>query len=208
VTSDLAPVEWGTGWDEADLAVLALHGRGQDPEFMRATAARFGPAPVRFVAPGAPGNSWYPQPFLEPVERNQPKLDQSQRTVEQCVRQLGERGFGPERVVLLGFSQGACLLSQYALTCPAPFAGLVLLTGAHINPDPFPAACGKPLQDVPVVMRSIENDPWVPRWRIEETAVLLAERGASVDLRVDPGHEHIITDEACHAATEVLNRRA
>lgn len=208
VTSELAPVEWGVGWDEADLAVLALHGRGQDPEFMRATAARFGPAPVRFVAPEAPGNSWYPQPFLEPVERNQPKLDQSQRTVEQCVRQLGERGFGPERLVLLGFSQGACLLSQYALTRPAPFAGLVLLTGAHITPDPFPAACGKPLQDVPVVMRSIENDPWVPRWRVEETAVLLAERGASVDLRIDPGCEHIITDEACHAATEVLNRRA
>ena len=203
-----AAVEWGADWREADLAVLTLHGRGQDPEFMRATAARFGPAPVRFHAPPAPGRTWYPRPFLDPVERNQPELDRSLRTVEECVRHLAELGFGPERLVLLGFSQGACLLSQYALTSPARFAGLVLLTGGHIIPDPFPAASGHPLLNVPVVMRSIENDPWVPRWRVEETAALLAERGASVDLRIDPGHEHIITDEACHAATEVLNRRA
>lgn len=202
-----APVEWGAPWSEADLAVLTLHGRGQDPEFMRATAARFGPAPVRFCAPEAPGGTWYPQPFLDPVERNQPKLDQSLRTVEECVQQLAERGFGPERLVLLGFSQGACLVAQYALSRPQQFAGLVVLTGGHITPDPFPPPSGKPLQDVPAVVRSIENDPWVPRWRVSETAALLAERGASVDLRIDPGAEHVITDEACHAATEVLNRR-
>lgn len=212
VTSDRAapeaPVEWGARWSEADLAVLALHGRGQDPDFMRATASRFGVAPVRFCAPEAPGNTWYPQPFLDPVERNQPKLDQSLRTVEECVRGLAERGFGPERLVLLGFSQGACLVAQYALTRPRQFAGLVVLTGGHLTPEPFPPPSGAPLQGVPAVVRSIENDPWVPRWRVAETAALLAERGASVDLRVDPGHEHIITDEACHAATEVLNRRA
>ena len=212
VTSDPAApgalAEWGASPDEAELAVLALHGRGQDPDFLRATTARFGPAPVRFCAPEAPGNTWYPDRFLAPVERNQPKLDQSLRTVEECARQLADRGFGPQRLVLLGFSQGACLVAQHALTRPAPFAGLVLLTGGHITSDPFPAPSGSPLQDVPAVVRSIENDPWVPRWRVEETAALLAERGASVDLRIDPGDEHIITDEACRAATELLNQRA
>lgn len=201
------PVEWGVPWQEAELAVLTAHGRGQSPEFMRDVASRFGAAPVRFHAPEAPGNTWYPHPFLEPVERNQPELDRSLRVVEECAEHLAGLGFGPERLVLWGFSQGACLLAQYALTRPARFAGLVLFTGGHIAPDPFPPASGRPLRDVPAVVRSIEHDPWVPRFRVEETAALLAERGASVDLRIDPGDEHVITDEACAAAGELLTRR-
>lgn len=202
-----APVEWGAPWREADFVVLTVHGRGHTPEFMRDAAARFGPAPVRFYAPEAPGNTWYPLPFLEPIEGNQPDLDRSLHTLDACVEHLAEFGFPPERLVLWGFSQGACLLAQYALTRATRYAGLALFTGGHIGPDPFPAASGTPLADVPAVVRSIEDDPWVPRYRVEETAVLLAERGASVDLRIDPGSEHIITDEACAAATGLLNRR-
>jgi phospholipase/carboxylesterase len=194
-------LEWGLPADRAGLAVLAVHGRGQDPVFMRALARRLGPAPVRFFAPEAEGNTWYPLSFLEPVQRNQPALDRSLRAVETSLDRLAQAGFGGDRVVLWGFSQGACLLSHLALTAPRPLAGLVLFTGGYIGSAP---PSGATLDGVPAVLRSIEDDPWVPRHRVEETAELLRRAGAKVDLRIDPGTEHIVTDEACAAATELL----
>lgn len=199
--------EWGAPADRAAPAVLAVHGRGQDPAFMRATAERFGTTPARFFAPEADGNTWYPRSFLEPVERNQPALDRSVRVLEACLDRLAEAGFGSERVVLWGFSQGACLLSHLVLSRPRPPAGLVLFTGGYLGTAP-PTPDEKALRGVPVVLRSIEDDPWVPRHRVEETAALLQQAGAEVDLRIDPGTDHIITDEACATATKLLNAAA
>ncbi|KID30902.1 putative esterase [Prauserella sp. Am3] len=196
--------EWGADPDRAALAVLTVHGRGQDPSFMEETARRLGPVPVRFFAPEAEGNTWYPLSFLEPAERNEPALSRSLRVLDSAVDTLAGAGFPAERVVLWGFSQGACLASHLALTAPRAFAGLVLFTGGYIGTSPPAVAGGGPLRGVPTVMRSIEHDPWVPRYRVDETADLLRRAGARVDLRVDEGDEHIITDEACAAATTLL----
>lgn len=200
-------LEWGAGTEDAEVAVLAMHGRGGDPGSMREVAGRFGPAPARFFAPEAPGNTWYPGGFLQPLESNQPALQDSLGTLGRCLEQLAESGFGPERVVLWGFSQGACLISHYALAvAPRRYAGMIVFTGGFIGPDVLPAPADDPLAGVPVVLRSISEDPWVPRHRVEETASALRAAGAEVDLRIDPGDEHIITDEACEAATALLTR--
>ncbi|WP_410638471.1 alpha/beta hydrolase [Amycolatopsis sp. lyj-346] len=195
--------EWGAPADRAALAVLAVHGRGQDPAFMQATASRLDTASVRFFAPEAEGNTWYPLSFLEPVERNQPALDRSVRVLEASLDRLAGAGF--DRV--WGFSQGACLLSHLVLSAPRPVAGLVLFTGGYLGTAP-PVPAGQGLCGVPVVLRSIEDDPWGPRHRVEETAALLRQAGAEVDLRIDPGTDHIITDEACATATRLLNAAA
>jgi predicted esterase len=207
--ADVTPVlvEWGAPADRAALAVLAVHGRGQDPAFMQATAHRLGTASVRFFAPEAEGNTWYPLSFLEPVERNQPALDRSVQVLEACLDRLAEAGFDSGRVVLWGFSQGACLLSHLVLSAPRRVAGLVLFTGGYPGTEPT-APDGQALRGVPVVLRSIEDDPWVPRHRVDETAALLRQAGAEVDLRIDPGTDHVITDEACATATELLDALA
>ncbi|RCW45726.1 phospholipase/carboxylesterase [Halopolyspora algeriensis] len=199
-----AMLQFGVARADAELAVLAVHGRGQDPTFMQQTAQRFGASPARFYAPEAAGNSWYPQPFLEPLERNQPDLDEALHTIDLCLGHLAEVGFGPDRTVLWGFSQGACLLSHYVLSSPRRFAGIILFTGGYLGPGPRQAPEGEPLREVPAVLRSIDRDPWVPRSRVEDTAALLTHAGAGVDLRIDPGTEHIITDEACAATTRLL----
>ncbi|NKQ51385.1 phospholipase [Amycolatopsis sp. K13G38] len=198
-------LEWGPPRDRAACAVLAVHGRGQDPGFMRDTAARFGAVNARFYAPEAPGSSWYPHPFLVEPTRNQPALGRSLSTIGTCVERLGEQGFGPERVVLWGFSQGACLLSQYLLTvAPRAYGGAALFTGGYLGPGSVPPPAGNPLRGLNVVLRSIEHDPFVPSRRVEETAAVLTKAGASVDLRIDPGDEHMITGEACAAAARLL----
>ncbi|RNL87644.1 phospholipase [Halostreptopolyspora alba] len=186
------------------MAVLTVHGRGQSPESMRDLTARLGAPPARFYAPAAPEGSWYPHPFMEPLARNQPELDHGLRVVEAVLTRILREGFARHRVVLWGFSQGACLLSQYLLDTPRRLGGAILFTGGHLGPDARPAPSGAPLDGLPVLMRSVERDPWVPRSRVAETAELLRRAGATVDLRIAPGDEHVVTDEACGAAARLL----
>ncbi|SEC79717.1 phospholipase/carboxylesterase [Amycolatopsis tolypomycina] len=190
---------WGP--PEAAVTVLAVHGRGQEPEFMRELATRFGPLPARFVAPAAAGGSWYPLPFLQPLSGNQPHLDESLAAIEARVDALSD-------VVLFGFSQGACLLAHLLLTRPRRVAAAVLFTGGFIGPDPIKPPTGAELDGVPVVLRSIEDDPWVPAHRVVETGRLFEAAGARLDLKIEPGTEHIVTDEACAAAADLIRRLA
>lgn len=199
-------LEWGAAPEQAQQAVLAVHGRGQSPRFMQETAARFAAPHARFHAPEAPGNTWYPLPFLEPLERNRPVLDRSLDVIDRCLVELAERGAARERTVLWGFSQGACLLAQYVLTVsPEPFGGLILFTGGYLGTGPVAAPPAGSLDGLEVLVRSIANDPWVPRHRVEDTAEVLRRAGARVDLRIDPGAEHVITDEACSAAGALIS---
>ncbi|GAA2350942.1 dienelactone hydrolase family protein [Saccharopolyspora halophila] len=197
-------LEWGAGRDAAEIAVLAVHGRGGNPESMREISDRFGPTPAQFFAPEAPGNTWYPQPFLQSLEANEPALSGSLATVDECLEELAASGFGPERVVLWGFSQGACLVSHRVLTAPRRYRGLIAFTGGYIGPDEITAPGAVPLAGMPALLRSVSEDPWVPSHRVEATAEALRAAGAEVDLRIAPGDQHIVTDEACAAATEFL----
>ena len=104
-----------------------------------------------------------------------------------------------------GFSQGACLLAHWALTRPRPVGGIILFTGGYIGPEDV-VAQAQSLDGVPVVVRSIEHDPFVPPERVTQTVTALRAAGADVDALIVPGDEHIITDEAIDAARKLLRR--
>lgn len=171
---------------------------------MRDQAERLHSTGVRFYCPSAFGQTWYPKQFLEPLADNEPHLSHALDAVDSLARAVEADGFPPERIVLWGFSQGACLISHLVLTRPASYGGLALLTGGFVGPEMLPAPEGRPLQGTSVVMRSIEHDPWVPTGRVKETAKALSAAGADVDLLIAPGNEHIITDEAMSAVDRLL----
>ncbi len=185
---------WGAPVERAALGIVAVHGRGQDPGFLR-EAASFG-IDAHVIAPVAPGKSWYPHPFLQPLEGNRAGLEGAIAAVERCIAELHQVGLPPERIALWGFSQGACVLSHLLLTRAPSVAGAALWTGGFVGQDPLPAPGPSALAGLRIVLRSISDDPWVPRRRVEETARALLDAGAEVDLRIDPGTDHIITDEA------------
>ncbi|WP_182263070.1 dienelactone hydrolase family protein [Rhodococcus sp. UFZ-B548] len=197
---------WGSDSHSARAAVLAVHGRGQTPEFMREQSARLSSSGLRFYAPSAYENSWYPHPFLEPVENNQPALANSIEALRIQLAAIEAEGFSTGRIVLWGFSQGACLLSQLLLTEPAAYAASIIFTGGYLGRDEASVPANEPLKGVPILMRSIESDPWVPRWRVQQTARVLLASGADVDLRIDPGSEHIITEQSMSDASWILDQ--
>lgn len=199
------------GGENAGVAVLTVHGRAQNPQVMKEYSVRFGPdtaTAVAFYAPRADGDSWYPEPFLVPLERNAVDVERGLDTIDRCLDQLHSDGFGPGSVVLWGFSQGACLLSQHLLTRRPSVAAAILFTGGYIGRQPLNLPPGSALAGLPIIIRSIENDPFVPPWRVRETAALLESLGADVDLRIDPGAEHVITDEAYASAAQAIARLA
>src|SRR5918993_2221593 len=126
VLMDGAPLE------TAVVALIALHGRGAGAEDIIALGKEIAPANVAILAPQAAENTWYPYRFLEPTERNEPYLSSALRVVAVLVAQLGEHSIPPERVAVLGFSQGACLALEAAARNPRRYAGVIGFSGGVI----------------------------------------------------------------------------
>jgi phospholipase/carboxylesterase len=199
---------WGEPLDTASLAVLAVHGRGQDPGYVRAVAERVDLPGVAWVGPAAAGGSWYPNRFTEPRATNEPQLSAALEVVDGVLAGLAQDGFAPERVVLLGFSQGACLLADHLIRGPRRYAAAVLLTGGFIGPPGFRPQPAGDLAGTPVLLATSELDDWVPVERVRQTADLLRELGGDVTLRIDDDPEHHVNDAAVAAVRELLTRLA
>ncbi len=190
----------------ADVAVVLLHGRGGTPESMLALADHLPALSVSWLAPAAPGNTWYPQSFLAPLEANQPWLDQALGTVDALVTEAAGAGVDRSRVVLMGFSQGGCLASEYALRNPARYGGLVLLTGGGVGPEGTTWEGPATFDGTPVFAGTSDPDPHVPVQRVRDTVDVLTRRGAEVRLEVYPGLPHTVNADELVAAEAVIRR--
>jgi predicted esterase len=195
-------VSWGP--DDAPLAVLALHGRGQSPEYMRGIAEQIDLEEIHWEIPTAHAGQWYGQKFMDPECLGGRELTQALEAVDVALDRLRERGHGPERTVVLGFSQGACLASQWFLAQDRAAAGLVLFTGGFIGEHGVPAPPGGSLAGVAALVSGPQDDAWVPLERMRETESALRDRGAAVTSLYLPAGEHTVTDSEIAAARTVL----
>jgi phospholipase/carboxylesterase len=201
----LQPVtRWGPDEADAPLVVLALHGRDQDPAFMQGVAERVDLPGLAWRLPAADARSWYPLSFLAPVADNEPRLSQALESVAVQRAELTAAGVGPERLVLLGFSQGAVVLAEHLVRTADPCAGAVLLTGGHVGPPGSSRTASGDLRGTPVLLGSAQADPLVPIARVRETAGLLEAMGARVELEVYDDLEHLVSDVAVASTRRVL----
>ena len=190
----------------AAAAVVLLHGRGGSAESMLELVDHLPSLPVSWLAPAAPGHTWYPQSFLAPIEANEPALSRSLAGLDELVSDLAAEGVDRSRVVLMGFSQGACLAAEYALRNPTRYGGLVLLTGGGIGPPGTRWEGPADFAGTPVFAGTSDPDPHVPVERVRETVEVLARRGAEVRIEVYPGMPHTVNDEELVAAVAVISR--
>jgi phospholipase/carboxylesterase len=195
---------WGADEADAPLVVLALHGRDQDPAFMRAVAERVDLPELAWRLPAADARSWYPLSFLAPVADNEPRLSDALGAVAARRAELAAAGVGPDRLVLLGFSQGAVVLAEHLVRTADPCAGAVLLTGGHVGPPGTSRTASGDLRGTPVLLGSAEADPLVPIARVRETADLLRAMGARVELEVYDDREHLVSDVAVASTRRLL----
>jgi phospholipase/carboxylesterase len=106
---------------QASLCVVSLHGRFGNASDGAALGvalleATLGVATwqqqAHLCAPQAAGNKWYPHSFLFPLAENQPSAAASVRIVRQLVASLRSQLPPLAKLVLIGFSQGACLTCE------------------------------------------------------------------------------------------------
>lgn len=179
----------------AKAAMIMLHGRGGSAADMLALADVLAQPDIAYLAPQAAGHSWYPYPFTAPIERNEPWLSSALRVIDTLLERLDAAGFGPERVALLGFSQGACLGLEYAARHARRYAGVIGLSGGLIGPEGTPRDYPGTLAGTPVFLGCSDVDPHIPLARVRETTAVLQRLGAAVAERIYPGMAHLINED-------------
>lgn len=190
----------GAALGSARQAVILLHGRGASADDILSLAAELGRTDFAYLAPEAAGHSWYPYTFLAPLERNEPWLSSALETISALLRETAAAGIPPERTVLMGFSQGACLLLEYAARHARRYGGIVAFSGGLIGPDGTPRAYPGSLAGTPVFLGCSDVDPHVPSARVEASAQVLRRLGADVTMRLYAGMGHTVNaDELAHA---------
>ncbi len=194
----------GAPLTHAEGALVLLHGRGASAESILPLAEAVTMPKQRsqlaFAAPQAAGNTWYPYSFLAPRRDNEPWLSSALQRIEALVQELNEAGIARERIVIAGFSQGACLATEFVASHPARYAGLIAFTGGLIGPPGVDLSHPGALQGTPALFMSGDPDPHVPWSRVQESADMLEQMGAQVETRRFPGRPHTISlEETGHA---------
>ena len=192
---DYRLVVLGPELGEADAVCILAHGRGGSPEDMARLAAALDVDNVRYLLPGAPGGTWYPQSFMAPFAANEPYLGRSLANHAVLVDGVVAAGYPAERIVLGGFSQGACLTAETLIRNPRRYGAAAILTGGLIGPPGTTWPVDAALAGTPVYLTGSEIDPHVPPARARETARVLGECGAVVELRLYADRPHVVTPE-------------
>jgi phospholipase/carboxylesterase len=188
------------------LAAVLVHGREQRIEELRAALVdRLDVPGVAFVLPEAPGHSWYSGRYHQPRHELEPELGRSLAAVAAAV---AGTGLPPERVVLAGFSQGACLVADLVARAPAPYRGVAVLTGALIGGGAGDVTVPLPQPGTRIRCVTRRADEWVALDRVEATAAAFAAAGADVTLEVTEDDTHRIGDAGVDAVRSLLEQRA
>ena len=199
-------LEAGQPPGRAELAGVLLHGRDRTAEEMLDIAGRVDLTPWRWVAPAADVGSWYPQRFMDPVAANQPALEAALVRCSLAMDDASESGrLGPERLAIIGFSQGACVACEYVLRHPRRCRALIMFTGSIIGTDALRWRAAKPrLDGVRVLITGSDIDEWVDQSRVRDSAEVLRDLGADVRLRIYPGRPHVVSPAEIEEARGLL----
>ncbi|NIV37071.1 MAG: phospholipase [Anaerolineae bacterium] len=176
-------------------AVVLVHGRGGTADGMLSLAGELTHPGFAFLAPQAADNTWYPLSFLAPIEHNEPYLSAAMEALAALLEHLDEAGIPAERTILLGFSQGACLVLEFAARHAQRYAGVVGLSGGLIGPDNTPRDYHGSLEETPVFLGCSDFDPHIPQERVVESGQILELLGGTVTVRLYPNMGHTVNQE-------------
>lgn len=185
----------GLPLEAASAVMIVLHGRGASAEAILDLVRVLDTPGFAYLAPQAAGNTWYPQRFIAPRDQNEPCVTSALRTVEAVAAQAGQAGLPRRRIMLLGFSQGACLAAEFAARNATRYGGIAILTGGLIGERIDRTAHRGSFAGTPVLLAGGDPDAHVPWSRVEETAEVYQALGAALTLRRYPGRPHTISPE-------------
>lgn len=187
---------------------IGAHGRNQTPQVMVDVFERLGWQPASLVAPAAANDTWYPARFMEPIVQNEPYLSYALERVDTLVSELHGLGVPHAHMILMGFSQGACLMAEYAIRHPRRYGGILIYTGGVIGPDGTSWEYPGVFDGTPTLISTCEQDEWVPIQRVRETIDVFRRKGAQVTEKIFTLREHLVCDDEIELTRRLLEQDA
>ncbi len=194
----------GTALSDAEAAIVFVHGRGATAQSILELHDQIGTEGVAALAPQAAGRSWYPNSFLRPVAENEPGRSSGLQAIADTVARTTDAGIPKSNVLLVGFSQGACLASEFLARRPDRFGGLAALSGGLIGPEIDPTSFDGDLAGTPVFLGCSDTDPYIPVERVEVTASVFESLGGAVTTEFYPDRPHGIYEEELTQLAELV----
>ncbi len=208
---------WGQPLGQAPTVVIMIHGRGAGPENILELAPVLGHPNATYLAPAAASNTWYPYSFLSDIARNEPFLSSALSVLGSLVSEIETAGIARDHIVMMGFSQGACLTTEFAIRNASRFGGVVAFSGGAIGPpgtkwategaESTESTGGRPrsFDGTPIFFGCSDVDPHIPEQRVIESAELCDRMGARVTRKIYPGMGHLVNDDEIAAARTLLD---
>jgi len=196
----------GPAISDARLVAILLHGRGAGAEDILGLSGEFSASGVAYLAPQAAGQTWYPNSFLAPIEQNEPGISSGLRVIAGLLQDLHQQGVSSDRVVLLGFSQGACLALEFAARHARRYAAVVALSGGLIGPPGTPRNYPGRFDGTPVFIGCSDADAHIPLERVHESTAVFRRMGAVVDERIYPRMGHTVNRDELGAVDALLSQ--
>ena len=212
---DLTSARRGAAQGAARQIVVFLHGYGADGADLLGLAEPLAPhlPDTAFFAPDAPepcaaapmGRQWFPIPWIdgsseaaamEGLARAATDLDAWLDGL------LAAEGLGPDRLALVGFSQGTMMSLHVVPRRPAPVACIAGFSGRLLQPERLGEAVSKP----PVLLLHGDVDDVVPYPSMDEAAGHLVGAGFPVFTYTMQGTGHGIAPDGLGQAVLFLRR--
>jgi phospholipase/carboxylesterase len=193
----------GEPLDRAGAAMILAHGRGASAADILTVAAEVMFPGVAYLAPQAAGSAWYPNPFTAPLEANEPYLSSALEVLDSLLARVVAT-VPAANVVLLGFSQGACLTLEFAARHALRFGGVVGLSGGLIGPDGTPRDYAGSFEGTPVFLGCSDVDPYIKKERVREAGEVFGRMGAIVTLRLYEGLGHMVNADEIEEVRKIV----
>lgn len=200
-----AILTYGEPLEKATAAMVMIHGRGATAEDILGLAPMLDAPGIAFLAPQAANNTWYPYPFTQPTERNEPWLSSALARVGHMIALVEQAGIPGEKTYLLGFSQGACLSLEYAARHATRYGGVFGLSGGLIGPNGTPREYPGSMDGTPVFLGCSDADFHIAKERVLESADVFRGLGADVTVRLYPEMGHEVNDDEIAFIRRILS---
>jgi len=197
----------GTPLDKARAAMILVHGRGASAADIMTIGSELSHPDVAYLAPEARGNAWYPYPCTAPLGENEPYLSSALELLEKLLAEVTAH-VPRERVILLGFSQGACLSLEFAARHAARYGGIIGFSGGLIGPDGTARDYPGSFAGTPGFIGCSDVDPHIKKERVTEAGQVLGRMGMKVAVKLYPNMAHTVNADEIHSAAQILEMAA
>lgn len=197
----------GKSLEQAEKVMVFVHGRGGTAGDILGLSNYLPVQDFALLAPQAERNTWYPYSFMAPPADNEPGLSSGLSLLGDIVSNVVASGFETTDIFFVGFSQGACLTTEFAARSAQPFGGIFALSGGLIGDRLYTENYQGDFAGTPIFLGCSDTDFHIPLQRVNESTRVLADMNAWVTEKIYPNMGHTIIQDEIDQINKIIIER-